>query len=71
MSLLLLCDTCSLLGNTETSFPKFGPLHLNAPKRSREVRRSEKELYKFGRWRLERDQVIGTKRTRTNENLNK
>lgn len=39
--------------------------------RSREVRRSEKELHKFWRWRLERDQVIGTKRTRTNENLNK
>lgn len=33
--------------------------------------RAEKEFYKFGRWRLERDQVIGTKRTRTNENLNK
>jgi len=33
--------------------------------------RAKKELYKFGRWRLERDQAIDTERTRINENFNR
>lgn len=47
----LLCDTCSLLGNTETSFPKFRALHLQTGAgKWEEVRRSFTS-FEGGDWR--------------------